>query len=102
MPRLAILFGLLLVGVGVIGYLPTRQPTSLIPAVLGLLGFLAATGRLIGGIVGDRTPSTAAITSLALMAGLCGLFVILCVGSFVSARKRRAEDVAGFQTLPPR
>lgn len=54
-------------------------------AMLGIIGLLAAGGRLfstgwkwgVGGV------------SLATMAGLCALFVLLCVNSFIQARRRR-------------
>ncbi len=127
MPFVSILFGILLIALGVWGYWggvlglwePLGYPppehlslTALIPAyvgaalmVLGLLafkesllkhamhgaalvgslGFLAAAGRLLktGNIHGVGG------TSLLLMAGLCVLFLALCVNSFIQARRRR-------------
>jgi len=54
-------------------------------AMLGVIGLLAAGGRLLAtgykwGVGG---------VSLATMAGLCVLFVLLCVNSFIQARRRR-------------
>jgi hypothetical protein len=126
-PRLAILFGVLLILVGIGGYAlggDHKSPTALIPAAvgvllavcgavviaspssrkhvmhaaatIGLLGFLAAAGRLLSSLMKGTVPPALTISALALMAGLCGLFVILCVGSFISARRRSPEQQAGF------
>src|SRR4051812_47021621 len=85
--RLAILFGILLIGVGVVGYAmggDHKSPTALIPAyegfvlavcgaivlakpetrkhamhaaaTVGLLGFLAAAGRLISTLIKGKVP----------------------------------------------
>ena len=57
-------------------------------AVVGLLGFLAAAGRLAMVLVrGGGT--TLGVSSLAAMAVICAVFVGLCVQSFRDARKRR-------------
>lgn len=59
-------------------------------AMLGVLGFLAAAGRL--GMVaakGDLDPSKLGTQSLMAMTGLCAVFVALCVRSFIAARRRR-------------
>jgi hypothetical protein len=55
-------------------------------AMVGLLGFLAAAGRLIA------TGKTAGVSgvSVIIMAVLCAVFVGLCVNSFIQARRRRA------------
>jgi hypothetical protein len=55
-------------------------------AMIGLLGFLAAAGRLIatGKVQGVGG------TSLVTMAVLCAAFVALCANSFIQARRRRA------------
>jgi hypothetical protein len=129
-PGLTIAFGLVLIGLGVIGYFATgrQSPTALIPAfagalflVLGLvaqkpgarkhamhaaaalavLGFLGTVSglikffRMLGGEEIDRP---AAARSQAIMAVLCVVFVILCVRSFIAARRARE---AGFDVAPP-
>ena len=130
MPRLAILFGVLLILVGIGGYTlggENKSPTALIPAfvglllavcgaigltgpgarkhamhaaaAIGLLGFLAAAGRLLSSLMRGNIPPALTISALALMAVLCGLFVVLCVGSFVSARRRNPEQQAGFSPI---
>ena len=61
-----------------------------VAAMLGLLGFLASAGRL--GMVaaqGKLDMSQLAAQCAAGMAGLCAVFVALCVKSFIDARKRR-------------
>ena len=118
MGPVTILFGVLLILVGVISYTMSdvHAPTALIPAgvgvvlallgaialsararrhamhvavIVGLLGFLAAAGRLVAGLAAGRTPTRLAGTSLGLMALLTGIFVILCVRSFIAARRNR-------------
>jgi hypothetical protein len=106
-----------LIVVGVVGYVATdrQSATALIPAVLGLLlvalGWLARTDayrkhamhavavvallgllgtfrgliRLLGGTM------TPAAVSQALTAILTGALLVLCVRSFVDARRRRAQ-----------
>lgn len=63
-------------------------------AMLGVIGFLAAGGRLIAKGV---TRSVAGV-STATMTGLCVLFVLLCVNSFIQARRRRRAREAA--TVP--
>ena len=57
-------------------------------AVVGLLGFLAAAGRLAM-VLARGGGSTLGVASLAAMAVICAVFVGLCVKSFRDARKRR-------------
>lgn len=117
MAPVTIVFGVLLILLGVIPYLMTepRQPTALIPAyvgvalallgavalkpgarkhamhvavIIGLLGFLAAAGRLAMSLA-KGSPKPLAAFSLGMMALLTGVFVVLCVRSFISARRQR-------------
>jgi hypothetical protein len=60
-----------------------------VAVIVGLLGFLGAVGRLVGGLAAGRTPTRLAGTSLGLMALLTGIFVVLCVRSFIAARRNR-------------
>ena len=57
---------------------------------VGLLGFLAAAGRLAMVLADDRPNSPLGVFSLAAMAAICAVFVVLCVKSFIDARKNRA------------
>ena len=126
MPGLTIAFGLILIVLGVAAYFGSGRasPTALIPsfvgalllvcgvvarspgarkhamhgaAAVGLLGFLAAAGRLGMAFARGTAPTGWALASLALMALLCLVFVLLCVRSFVEARRSRA----GFDVSPP-
>jgi hypothetical protein len=58
-------------------------------AMVGLLGLLAAAGRLIA------TGNTQGVggTSLIGMTVLCAVFLALCVNSFIQARRRRRAAV---------
>ena len=125
MPIVSIVMGALLVGLGVYGYTAsdTKSITALIPAfvggplvlcglvalkesllkhamhaaaMLGVIGFLLAAGRL-GMLAAKGTLDLTQLggQSLAGMAGLCALFVALCVKSFIDARKRRQAREAG-------
>lgn len=113
MPKTAIVIGMLLVMQGIGFYFGTgsKSVTALIPAfvglpilllgtvalkesarkhamhaaaALGVLGLLAAVGR----IAAAGLSLTAAGASLVIMVVLTGGFVCLCVKSFVDARRR--------------
>ena len=118
MPRTAILIGALLIGLGVWSYIEPvpehRSVTALIPAFEGILlalcgalatkpnlrmhamhvaamvgtfGLLAAVGALIA-----RRPHGLALVSMSSMAALSLIFVVLCVRSFIAARKARLAE----------
>lgn len=125
MPIVSIVFGGLLIALGVWGYVATdaKSITALIPAfaggllallgglalverflkhamhaaaMIGLLGFVAAGGRLVPKLMRDGVslddPGTVAIGGMTV---LCGLFVVLCVNSFIQVRRRRSAREAG-------
>ena len=118
MPSTSIACGVLLILVGIIGYVygltnNAASVTALIPAFFGivlvilgflartkenlrkhlmhaavlvaLIGFLLTAGRLLSKIA-DLTLSAAFISQLT-MALICLVFVILCVQSFINARR---------------
>jgi hypothetical protein len=116
MAKLTIGIGVALIALGVIMFVVTDAKTSLIPAyfgiplvicgavalndayrkhamhvavVIGLLGFLMPLGRLIPVLVQGRTPAPMALVGLLGMMALSGLFVVLCVRSFIAARRAR-------------
>ena len=113
MHRWTILFGLLLVAIGLGGYYfaDAKQPMALIPAVLGIAmfvcGMVAAQGAmrmlaihvaaLIGviGFVGplvalfEDTANTAAVLAKGLTSALCLMFVLMCVNAFLEVRRAR-------------
>lgn len=117
MAKLTIGVGAVLVLLGVILFVATGARTSLIPAyfgvplavcgalamkpayrkhamhaaaVIGVLGFLLPLGRLIPTLAQGRVPATSALVGLVGMSVLCGIFVVLCVRSFIAARRARA------------
>ena len=120
MAKVAIGFGIVLIALGLYGYLSVdevaRSKTALIPAiagallaicgvialnpslrkhamhaaaVVGLLGFLAPLGRVIPQTIRGNPPSGLAGFSQVTMSVLCLIFLILCVRSFIAARKAR-------------
>jgi hypothetical protein len=127
MAPVSIVFGLLLIGLGLAGYFgtDTTSPTALIPAGFGaallLLGLLALNERLrmhamhlaamVGllGVIGalfrpiqmwasGAELKTNALVSQLLMALLCAVFLGLCVNSFIQARRRRRLAAGGPET----
>ena len=120
MAKVAIGIGAALILLGVITFLMTSAKTSLIPAyfglplaisgavalkpeyrkhamhvaaVIGLLGFLLPLGRLIPVLIRGSLPAPAALVGLVTMTVLCGVFVVLCVRSFIDARRHRESAV---------
>jgi hypothetical protein len=119
MPIVSIIFGAVLVALGVWGFISTGQEhqTALIPAyfggvlvilgllatverllkhamhaaaMIGLLGALLAIGWLVVSMVqGKADLSRPAIKATGGMAILCLAFVGLCVNSFIQVRRRR-------------
>ncbi|HEX3436781.1 MAG TPA: hypothetical protein VHT24_08425 [Pseudacidobacterium sp.] len=124
MARTTVTFGVILILLGIFGFVVTgsRAPTALIPSyvgiVLAILGFLAITEDakkrmlymhiavtigLLGFLgtaksiydyflllQGHQFPHPAAVEAKAAMAGILLVFVLLCVRSFISARRARA------------
>lgn len=90
-------FGVLL---GVFGFLamsPSESRRKLfmhINVTIGLLGFLGAAGRAISSYGHARSaglePDKIALGAQAAMAGLLLVYVLMCVKSFVDARRARA------------
>ena len=119
MAKVTLVFAVLLAVLGVGFYLGTgsKAPTALIPTwfglalgvfgilanspdagrrklfmhinvTIGLLGFLGAAGRAFYAMTSGH-PDQVAITAQLLMAGLLLIYVILCVRSFIAARRAR-------------
>ena len=119
MVKAAIIFGILLIGNGLYGYMfsEKQSPTALIPAffgiaiflcgigsalneglrkhlmhfsaLVGLLGAFASGGKLI---FSENPPFTK--ENLAIMVALCVGYLIACIISFRAARKRREAESA--------
>ena len=121
MASTAIICGILLILIGIIGYISGYMEsnpsiTALIPAffgivlfalgaaarakenlrkhlmhaavVVGLLGFILPTGRLVSRL-GELTLTMAVISQIS-MALICLLFVVLAIRSFIEARRNPA------------
>jgi|SRR5579862_2511384 len=85
-------FGLALGIFGVLAISPSEGRRKLfmhINVTIGLVGFLGAAGRALYAITSGRTPDQIALTAQLLMAGLLLIYIILCVRSFVAARRAR-------------
>lgn len=87
-------FGLLLVILGALARNPAKRALFMhIAVVVGLLGFLGSISgvvkviRMLGGATIERPAAAEAQTAMAL---LTGLFVAMCVRSFIAARRERA------------
>jgi hypothetical protein len=126
MARLTIVFGIVLIVLGVAVFVATgsHAPTALIPAyfgillailgllantpdsrrrmlfmhiavTIGLLGFVfpgwRAAGDLIGQAHGHAILRPVAMQEELAMAAICLAFVLLCVRSFIAARRQRAQ-----------
>ncbi len=122
MAKLTLVFAVLLVALGLAGYLGTGSlhPTALIPTWIGLalgvfgflaispnegrrklfmhinvtialLGFIGATVEAIRGYLHATSvgiaPDQIALASKITLAGLLFIYVILCVRSFIAARR---------------
>lgn len=126
MPQMAMLFGGLQIALGIIVYLATgsKSVTALIPsflgillvisgvialkpnlrkhamhgaAMLGLLGTLLPLGRAIPALArGKANISDLSIISMLLMAALSLIFLVLCVRSFIAARRARTTVATDF------
>jgi len=124
MAKTTVFFGVILIALGGVSFFLTghRYPTSLIPAIfgillvtfgslaetpeakrrmlfmhiavtLGLVGFLFTASSLVYVVQlfqGKFFPYPAAIEEKAAMAALMLIFVLLCVRSFIAARRARA------------
>lgn len=117
MARTTIVFGVLMIALGLAGYVGTGRVsvTALIPAAFGIVlavlgalsfderrrkhtmhaaaavgvvGFLGTAGALVGLLAGGE--ASRAVIARALMAILMAAFVGLGVRSFIAARKARA------------
>lgn len=123
MPLIALGFGILLNFLGLGAYVTTgmESVTALIPcvpgiligicgligqkesrlkhamhgaAIFGLLGFLAPLGRLVPLLIKGEFTLTPATGSMIMMLVICGIFVGLCVKSFIDVRKARQAAAA--------
>ena len=93
-------FGLVFVILGLLGFKDNlRKHVMHAAAALGVLGFVGALIRpamLVPTLLaGGSVPRPMALLSQIIMAVLCLIFVLLCVQSFVAARRRRTAAPPG-------
>ncbi len=81
-------FGAALILCGALAANPDRRKTWMhVAVVVGLLGFIAPLGRLVPHW---STAAPAAKYSQLAMCALCFVFTLVCVRSFIAARRDRA------------
>ena len=87
-------FGLLLVISGAIARNPEKRKLGMhIAVAVGLLGFVGSVGGLMKLptlLTGGEVARPAAVVSQSIMAVLTLIFTVLCVRSFIAARRARA------------
>jgi hypothetical protein len=85
--------GILLVVCGLFAFKESRLKHAMhTAALIGLFGFVAAGSRLIQSLISKGKIEGVGGISLAAMTLLCGVFLALCVNSFIQARRRRAAS----------
>jgi hypothetical protein len=93
-------FGLALVVLGLMASSDAWRKTAMhLAAVVGLLGFVAAAGRLVMTALKGSSANPVAAASQGIMAAVCGVFLFLCIQSFREARRRRRAAEVGVE--PP-
>ncbi|HEV8061708.1 MAG TPA: hypothetical protein VGP68_17660 [Gemmataceae bacterium] len=122
MAKITIIVGLILIGLGLYGYFGTGTTslTALIPAffgapilmlgalalkdsmrkhamhgavMLGLLCFLGAIGNVVRVLRSGKEIDAIAMTMTVSMGIVSGIFVVLCIRSFIQARKARMAKI---------
>jgi hypothetical protein len=120
--KITIIVGLILIGLGLYGYFGTGTTslTALIPAffgapilmlgalalkdsmrkhamhgavMLGLLCFLGAIGNVVRVLRSGKEIDAIAMTMTVSMGIVSGIFVVLCIRSFIQARKARMAKI---------
>ncbi|HYO81871.1 MAG TPA: hypothetical protein VES20_10745 [Bryobacteraceae bacterium] len=88
--------GILLAAAGALGRNPARRKMAMhLAALIGLLGFFGAARGLtsIGAVLsGEPVERPAAVIAQSIMAVLCLIFVVMCVRSFINARRSGAVE----------
>ena len=89
-------FGLVLVVLGIVAHRAAARMHAMHgAAAVGLIGFVLAGGRAfmkLGSLVSDDVTVRRPVAMTALMSLVCLVYVLLCIGSFVAARRRRTQS----------
>jgi len=89
-------FGIALLILGILAISPNRRMHAMHGAALvGLVGLIIPAYRVVSGLVRDTDMKPSAVAEQVAMASLCGVFLVLCVKSFIDARRRRRQQGAG-------
>jgi len=93
-----VIFGLLLVICGAFARQEASRKNAMhAAAVVGLLGFLGplrVLPRMVALLGGGEVPHRAAVLDQLAMMVICGIFMALCVRSFIAARRSAASRAA--------
>lgn len=82
--------GVLLMLLGALALRPNMRKHAMhAAAMIGLLGIIAPLARLITVATHQGLTASPAVISQFLMAILCAIFLILCIRSFIAARRAR-------------
>lgn len=84
--------GVLLAAAGMIAFRPELRKHAMHgAAAVAAVGLLAAGGRMVSVLLrsAEKAPSIAGILSMGAMAALCVVFLVLCIRSFIAARRVR-------------
>lgn len=88
-------FGAVLIVLGLVAHRASvRMHAMHVAVMVGLIGFLLAGGRgfmKLGLAASDDLTISRPVRLVLLMAIVCLVYVGLCVGSFISARRRRMQ-----------
>ncbi len=91
-------FGALFIVLGIVAHKASARMHAMhAAAALGLIGFILAGGRgfmKLGLAASDDLSISRPVRLVILMALVCLIYVGLCVWSFISARRRRAQTTA--------
>jgi hypothetical protein len=85
-------FGLIIGVCGLLAQNPARRALVMhIAVTVGTLGFLGSIVQFLKGVTGEAMQTRpVAVESQGFMALITGIFVALCVNSFIKARRERA------------
>jgi hypothetical protein len=89
-------FGIVLALCGVVAFKESLLKHAMhLAAMVGLIGLLASAGMGLPKVISGQMERRAAVFSQLWMAGICLVFVGLCVNSFIQARRRRRAAAGG-------
>lgn len=89
-------FGVLLILVGLVALKPNLRMHAMHGAALvALLGVLGGFGRAVPALMKEGEKSMVAISSQLALGALCAIFLVLCVKSFIDARRARKAAANG-------